>query len=45
VGGSGAMLSIMVAKHQSHMQCTSFDLPEVAPIAQENIDHFGYREK
>jgi len=40
-GGAGAMLSIMVAKHQAHMQCTSFDLPPVAPIAQENIDHFG----
>ena len=45
VGGSGAMLSVMVAKDQSHMQCISFDLPEVAPIAQENIDHFGLSEK
>jgi precorrin-6B methylase 2 len=41
VGGSGAMLSIMVAKHQPHMQCISFDLPPVAPIAQENIDQIG----
>lgn len=39
-GGSGAMLSIMVAKHQQHMQCISFDLPPVAPIAQKNIDRF-----
>jgi hypothetical protein len=44
-GGAGAMLSIMVAKHQSHMQCTSFDLPAVAPIAQENIDRFGLSER
>lgn len=40
-GGAGAILSLMVAKHQPHMQCTSFDLPPVAPIARENIDHFG----
>ena len=41
IGGSGAMLSIMVAKHNAHMHCTSFDLPPVAPVAQENIDKFG----
>lgn len=40
-GGAGAMLSLMVAKHHPHMQCSSFDLPPVAPIAQENIDHFS----
>jgi precorrin-6B methylase 2 len=45
VGGSGAMLSIMVAKHQPHMQCISIDLPPVAPVAQENIDHFGLSAK
>ena len=41
VGGSGAMLSIQVAKHQPHMQCVSFDLPPVEPIAQDNINKFG----
>ena len=45
IGGSGAMLSLMVAKHQPHMQCTSFDLPPVAPIAQENIDKFGLGDR
>ncbi len=40
-GGAGAMLSIMVAKHQEHITCTSFDLPAVEPIAKENIAHFG----
>lgn len=39
-GGSGAMLSIMVAKHQHHMHCTSFDLPPVEPVAQANIKKF-----
>jgi hypothetical protein len=41
VGGSGAILSIMVAKHQPGMSCISFDLPPVAPIAQENINKYG----
>ena len=41
IGGSGAMLSIQVAKHQPHMQCLSFDLPPVEPIAKENIEKFG----
>lgn len=44
-GGAGAMLSIMVAKHQPHMQCLSFDLAQVGPIAQENINHFGLSER
>lgn len=39
-GGAGAMLSIMVAKHQPHMQCTSFDLPAVNVVAKENITKF-----
>ena len=39
VGGSGAILSIMVAKNQAHMSCTSFDLPPVEPIAKSNIAH------
>jgi len=41
IGGSGAMLSIMVAKHNPHMHCVSFDLPPVAPIADDNINKFG----
>ena len=44
-GGAGAMLSIMVAKHQPHMQCTSVDLAPVEPIALENINHFALSEK
>jgi len=40
VGGSGALLSLMVAKHQPHMTCVSWDLPAVAPIANETINNF-----
>jgi hypothetical protein len=39
-GGSSGLLSLMVAKHQAHMSCISFDLPPVAPIAQATVDHF-----
>jgi precorrin-6B methylase 2 len=47
VGGSGAMLSVMVAKHQPHMKCISFDLPQVESIAQGTILRFemGQRVK
>jgi len=44
-GGAGAMLSLMVAKHQPHMQCTSFDLPPVNAVAKENIARFGLTER
>ncbi len=45
IGGSGGMLSLQVAKHQSHLSCTSFDLPPVEPIAKENIAHFGLTDR
>lgn len=38
VGGSGASLSAQVVMNNDHMNCISFDLPPVAPIAQENVD-------
>ena len=44
-GGSGAMLSLMLVKHQPHMQCLSFDLPMVNVIANENINQFALGEK
>lgn len=44
-GGSAAMLSIMVAKNQPHMLCTSFDLPPVEPIAKETIQKFELSDR
>jgi hypothetical protein len=29
IGGSAGLLSLMVAKHQPHMHCTTWDLPDV----------------
>lgn len=45
VGGAGAMLSIMVAKHQPKINCTSFDLAPVEQVAKANIKHFNLQEK
>lgn len=44
-GGAGGMLSLMVAKHQPHMSCTSFDLPAVASIANETIQKFKLTDR
>jgi precorrin-6B methylase 2 len=45
VGGSGGNLSIHIAKNNPHMKCTSFDLPPVTPVANENITHFGLNDR
>jgi hypothetical protein len=41
VGGSAGMLSLMVMQRQPHMACTTFDLPAIAPIANETIAQYG----
>ena len=45
VGGSGGLLSLMVAKHNSHMHCTSFDLPPVEPLANATIQQYGLSDR
>lgn len=45
VGGSAGLLSLMVAKHQPHMTCTTVDLPPVEPIAKETIQKFGLADR
>jgi hypothetical protein len=45
VGGSAGLLSLMIAKHNQHMHCTSFDLPPVEPIANATIEQFGMSER
>lgn len=41
VGGATGLLSAMVAKRHSHMNCRTFDLPEVEPIARRWIESEG----
>lgn len=38
LGGAGGYLAAQVALNNDHMKCTSYDLPAVEPVAQENID-------
>ena len=45
IGGAGGMLGIQVATHNPHIRCTSFDLPEVEPIAKEIIERFNLSDK
>jgi hypothetical protein len=45
VGGAAAILSIEVAKQNPHLQCTSFDLPPVEPIAQKSIAAAGLSDR
>jgi predicted O-methyltransferase YrrM len=45
VGGSGGYLSAHVARNNPHMKCVSFDLPPVAPVAQQIIDQMGIGDK
>ncbi len=45
IGGSAGLLSLMVAKHQPHMTCTTVDLPPVEPIASETIQKFKLTDR
>ena len=45
IGGSGGLLSLMVAKNQPHMNCITFDLPPVEPFAIENIQKFQLTDR
>ena len=45
VGGATGQLSCFVASKHAHMQCTSFDLPMVEPIASRRIAAAGLSER
>jgi len=45
VGGAGADLSIQIAKHTPSMLSTSWDLPQVAPIAARNIERHQVQDR
>lgn len=45
VGGSQGLLSLLVAKNQEHMTCTTWDLPPVEPIANETIQQFQLTDR
>ncbi|MFL5746907.1 MAG: methyltransferase [Niastella sp.] len=45
VGGAGADLSIQIAKHHPSILSTSWDLPQVAPIATRNIERHQLQDR
>ena len=44
-GGAGGFLCAQVAMHNPHMNCTSFDLPKVGPIAAGNSKAMGVDDR
>ena len=45
IGGALALLSRIVATHHAHLSFSSFDLPEVASLAQKHIDASGMHDR
>ncbi|MEO6597922.1 MAG: methyltransferase [Planctomycetota bacterium] len=45
VGGATGLLCVEVAKRHAHLQCTSFDLPPVEPIAKRHIEKAGLQAR
>ena len=45
IGGAGGFLSAHVALNNNHMECISFDLPPVHPIAMENVQNMGVADR
>src|SRR4051812_21302547 len=45
VGGATGQLSTVLASHHPHLQCTSYDLPIVAPIAEKSIAAAGLADR
>lgn len=45
IGGALALLSRIVAERHQHLTIKSFDLPPVAPLAQEQINAAGMEER
>ncbi len=45
VGGAAGTLSILLAQAHPHLALTSFDLPQVLPIATRNVKQAGFSER
>ena len=45
VGGATGLLSIEVAKKHPHIECISFDLPPVEPVARKHISAAGLSDR
>ncbi|HEY2342059.1 MAG TPA: methyltransferase [Chthoniobacteraceae bacterium] len=45
VGGATGLLAVEAAKRHAHLQCTTFDLPAVEPIAKKRIAAAGLENR
>lgn len=45
IGGATGLLSMLVAKQNPHMTCTTTDLPEAVEIAKKKIEEAGMSDK
>ncbi len=45
VGGAGGYLACQVAMNNQHMNCITYDLPPVEPVASENIEMMGLSDR
>jgi hypothetical protein len=45
IGGADGWLSIQIALHHPAIQCTTFDLPPVQPLAEKLIAHFHLTDR
>ncbi len=45
VGGSGAALSTVVVQAHPHLRAISYDLPQVAALATENVQRYGVADR
>ncbi len=45
IGGAGGFLSAQVVMNNAHMNCISYDLPPVTPIANANLKNMGVAGK
>jgi predicted O-methyltransferase YrrM len=45
IGGANAFLSTLMARKYPALNCISFDLPQVAPIARRRVAELGFAER
>jgi hypothetical protein len=45
IGGADASLSIQLCQNFPQLQCTSFDMPQVEPVAKKKIARFGLTDR
>lgn len=45
IGGAGGYLAAHIALNNQHMQCTTMDLPQVEPIAKENLQNMNLGDR